>query len=191
MTPDHLAVDMDDVIVDFVGGLIGAMQKEHGATITQEQLAAAGWNLHPLLDPIVGYSWWTWLRENERLWANFPAVDGAIGAIRRLHRAGHYMELVTAKPEWARHNVWRWLGKWHPEFDRVTIVDTDASKVDATDAAWIIDDKPSHCADFIRANRNAILFARPHNQGDRHHFRHVASTWGDVLTILEDHPNGR
>ena len=190
MQPQYIAVDMDDVLVDFVGGLVAAVKTEFGVEVTEEQLGKAGWDLHPLLDPIIGYSWWSWLRHREWLWANFPAVDGAIGSIERLRHDGHYLELVTSKPTWAEHNVWKWLGKWRPAFNRVTIMDGDTLKVDVTGADVLIDDKPTNCGPFLEQGRRAILFARPHNRSDRDDFD-VAYDWSDVLRLLEDPTNGR
>ncbi len=186
----HIAVDMDDVLVDFVGGLVSAIETEFGERINENQLEKAGWNLHPLLDPIVGYSWWTWLKRREWLWANFPAVDGAIGGIERLRNQGHFMELVTAKPAWAEHNVWKWLGKWRPAFNRVTIVETTACKADATTADLLIDDKPGNCDHFLAQGRRAILFVRPHNRAVKTDYVHAFS-WRDVLYLLENPDHGR
>lgn len=186
----HYAVDMDDVVVDFVGGLIAAVKTEHGVTITTEELEKTGWDLHPLLDPIIGYSWWTWLKRREWLWAGFPAVEGAIGSIERLRQQGHYLELVTSKPAWAEHNVWKWLGKWRPAFQRVTIVDADTCKADATSADLLIDDKPDNCQPFLDQGRRAILFARPHNHSVRDDFL-TAHSWADVLFLLENPDHGR
>jgi 5'(3')-deoxyribonucleotidase len=193
----HIAVDMDDVVVDFVGGLIAAMYTEHGVIITVEQLEATGWDLHPLLDPIVGYSWWNWLREREWLWANFPAVPGAMGGLEQLHRQGHYLELITSKPKWARHNVWKWLGKWRPPFDQVTIVtDSKARKVDFTKADILIDDKPENIQGFLDDGRRGLLFARPHNgtavlQSHGSDTLTNVSDWSDVLTYFMGDNNGR
>jgi len=185
----HIGVDMDDVVVDFVGGLVDAMKKEHGATITDKQLEEAGWDLAPLLNPIIGQNWWTWLRESEWLWANFPAVDGAIGGLRTLRRDGHYLELITSKPEWAEHNVWKWLGKWRPPFNQVTIVGPKDQKIDFTDADVLIDDKPENCKQFTDNQRVAILFERPHNRGaETQAFR--AANWQEILAIARDKNNG-
>jgi len=186
----HIAVDMDDVLVDFVGGLVAAVHTEFGVQITPHQLEEAGWNLHPLLDPIVGYSWWTWLKHREWLWANFPALPGAIGGIERLRSQQHFLELVTAKPAWAEHNVWKWLGKWRPAFNRVTIVHTYACKADATSADLLIDDKPDNCDQFLNQGRKAILFARPHNRWARDAFI-TAYSWHDVLALVENPDHGR
>lgn len=189
----HIAIDMDDVLVDFVSGLVAAVQTEYDITITREQLEECGWDLHPLLDPIIGRSWWAWLRDRDWLWANFPAVNGAIGGIDTLRRRGHYLELVTSKPEWAEAAVWKWLGKWRPAFHQVTIVGPEDRKIDFTTATLLIDDKPKNCDDFIQAGRNAILFDVPHNCGYNtlpgpHPIRAVG--WSDVLRIIGE-LNGR
>ena len=183
----HIAVDADDVVVDFIGGMLAAVKKEHGVVI--DPSAITEWNLHPVLDPILGQSFWKWLREKEWLWANFPAVDGAIGAIDALRRDGHYLELVTSKPEWAEHNVWKFLGKWRPAFHRVTITKLGDSKADFTNADVLIDDKPQNCLDFRNDGRQAILFNSPHNhsfpQADFDILR--ANDWKAVLYIIKEY----
>jgi 5'(3')-deoxyribonucleotidase len=184
----HIAVDMDDVVIDFVGGLITAMKTEHNVTIAPEQITQ--WDLHPLLDPIIGYSWWTWLQKREWIWATFPPVPGSIGTIERLRSDGHYLELVTNKPQWAEHNVWKWLGKWRPAFNRVTIVDGASSirKVDVTEASILIDDKPQNCQEFLDQERKAILFRRPHNLTHPTLMTDMeeATNWFDVYKIVSD-----
>ena len=192
----HIAIDMDDVLVDFVGGLVTAVATEYDVHITREQLEECGWDLYPLLDPIIGRSWWSWLRDREWLWASFPAVPGAIGGIETLRQQGHYLELVTSKPEWAEHNVWKWLGKWRPAFNQVTIVGPDENKAIHTFADILIDDKPENCLNFIETKRDAILFAAPHNAHYTHdrrdplQFMQRAPNWPSIIPLIGEH-NGR
>lgn len=148
--------------LDFTGGLRASLKKEYGVELSAEDITQ--WDLHPLLDPIVGRSWWAWMRERDWLWANFPVIDGAIGGLDTLRRQGHYLELVTSKPRWAEANVWKFLGKWRPAFNRVTILNDPIRKVDVTDAAVLIDDKLDNCVEFAQEGRRAIMFARPHNK---------------------------
>lgn len=180
----HIAIDADDVVVDFIGGLLAAVKKEHDVEIKKEDIKE--WNLHPVLDPVLGESFWKWLRRREWLWANFPAVDGAIGAIDSLRKDGHYLEMITSKPDWAEHNVWKFLGKWRPAFHRVTITKLEDKKADFTNADILIDDKPQNCIDFMESGRPAILFYSGHNR-----FVEVpdgmlrAKGWGQVLSIIK------
>jgi len=186
-----IAVDADDVVVDFIGGLLDSIYIEQGVRIEKEDIKE--WNLHKVLDPIIGtpekpYSFWKWLQHRERLWANFNAVPGAIGSIDKLRRAGHDMELVTSKPEWAEHNVWIWLGKWRPAFTKVTITKLEDKKSDKSDADVLIDDKPQNVLDWIETGRKAILFTSAHNRTfgvirGSHLTR--ADDWAEVIRLIE------
>lgn len=158
----YIALDMDDVIVDFCGGLVDAVNREYDAGLTIDDISQ--WELRPLLDPILGESWWKWMRKRSWLWSNFEAIPGAIGSIERLRQEGHYLEVVTSKPAWAEANVWQWLGKWKPPVNRVTITDPDAYKSEATNADVLVDDKLENVRDFARTGRYGLLFTRPHNR---------------------------
>lgn len=189
----HIAVDLDDVVLDFCGGLVTAMNKEFDAGLTLDSFEE--WDLKTLLDPVIGRSWWDWLRERDWLWANFDAIDGSLGGLEKLRRDGHYLECVTSKPQWAEASVWKWLGKWRPPFQAVTIVDTakegSVRKVDVTEASILIDDKPSNIADFCNEARSGILFDRPHNLKMKPDTKAVwayqrAAGWTDVLNIITE-----
>jgi 5'(3')-deoxyribonucleotidase len=157
----QVAIDLDDVTLDFCGGLVEAVRTEFGVELTIQQFEE--WDLSKVLNPIIGRNWWDWLRDRDWLWSHFPAVDGAIGGIERLRRQGLYLELLTQKPEWAEYAVWRWMGKWRPKFHRVTIVPSGERKVDYTDAELLVDDKWENCVDFVENGRAAIVFTRPWN----------------------------
>lgn len=157
----HVASDLDDVILDFGGGIRHSVELEYGVVVPP----FTKWEMHEVLDPIIGKSWWKWMRERDWLWSNFPTVNGAIGGLGQLRDAGYYVEIVTSKPEWAEYSVWKWLGKWRPPANRVTIVTMEQRKVDMTAADVIIDDKPSTCNEFAEDGRTAILFDASHNQG--------------------------
>ena len=160
----HIATDLDDVVLDFAPSVLEAFRKEYGVTIPFDGDAwgadMIAFGHHPLLLESGYKSWWDWLRDREWLWATFPAVPGAIGGIKRLRAAGHYVECVTSKPDWAEHNVWKWLGRWRPAFQRVTVVSPGQRKVDLTEADVIVDDKLGTCDEFLRAGRQAIWFNR-------------------------------
>lgn len=174
MQREHVAFDMDDVILDFCGGLAAAVKKEYDVDILITE-----WDLHKVLDPIIGYSWWNWMKARDWLWPNFPAINGAIGGLDKLHSAGYYIEIVTSKPDWAHYAVSRWLGKWRPWYDRVTIVDMDTRKVDVTDAGVLIDDKWENIQEFVDEGRQGLLFDRTHNQ-----LTHLKHPPGDVIRVF-------
>jgi len=179
----HICVDMDDVILDFVGNLVNVLNTEYDAGLSQDDIT--DWDLSAKLDTIVGENWWQWWERRDWLWAQAGAVAGAIGGLEALRSDGHYVEIVTAKPRWAEAQTFRWLGKWRPPVHQVTIIGLDERKLDVTDAALIIDDKPSTVEEWSEAGRMAILFARPHNITAQGLFP-TAYDWKGVLAWVEE-----
>lgn len=178
----HVALDLDDVILDFVGGILRWLKTEYSAEVDPEKIV--DFNLRPFLDPIIGKNWWTAFRERDWLWPNFDAVPGAIGAIEQLRREGWYLEIVTSKPDWAEYATWKWLGKWRPKVQRVTIIGPEDNKADYTTAPVLVDDKADNIREFIEAGRQGILFTRPHNRNANIPGAIRAGGWADVLDLL-------
>jgi 5'(3')-deoxyribonucleotidase len=183
----HLAIDADDVIVDFCGRVIETVNMEYDAQLTLADVKS--WNLNLLLDPILGEDWWLWWEERDWLWAKASAIPGAIGGLRRLHQQGHIIDIVTAKPDWARAGFSQWLGKWQPYYDRVIVGPARPPMVKSewTDARLLVDDKPDNVLDFFNKGRQAILYDRPHNWDFDHKEAGIprAYNWAEVLHIIE------
>lgn len=180
----HVAVDLDDVVLDLVGGVTGVVAREYGVEVPE----ITDWNMNLVLQPILGRPWMKFMRERDWLWSSFPAIDGAIGGVDTLRRRGFYVECVTSKPDWAEAQVWKWLGLWRPAFHRVTITGPEDRKVDMTEASLLIDDKPENCEGFLQEGRRAILFTRPHNARNRQ--IHVAGavrmeSWRAIVDALD------
>ncbi len=162
----HVALDLDDVVLDFVGGLVRAINTEVAPEPPLEVADIDTWDLSSVLDPILGESWWDWWRRRDWLWATAPAIKGAIGGIEELRRRGYFVEVVTAKPRWAEGQTWHWFWKWRPPVHRVTIVGQEhiSRKSEWTEAPVLVDDKVENIEEFIKAGRQGILFTRPHNR---------------------------
>jgi 5'(3')-deoxyribonucleotidase len=156
----HIAIDLDDVVLDLLGGVKQVIKKEYDIELPEITMC----DLNLVLKPILGEPWMNWMRRRDWLWSTFPAVNGAIGAISTLRRQGYYLEIVTSKPEWAEASVWKWLGLWRPAVHRVTIVKPTDTKADRTEADVLIDDKVENCEAFAKTGRLAILFDRGHNR---------------------------
>lgn len=191
----HIAVDCDDVMLDFIGMVRKCFRKEFGFEGIPDYSGSpwgedvVAFTKHPSLLAAGYKSWWDWLRERDWLWGTADAVDGAIGGVKTLRAQGHYLEMVTSKPEWAEPQVWRWLGKWRPPFHRVTIVNSKEQKVDVTDARLIIDDKVDTVKSFADAGRWGIVFdrGRVHTMEAMLSPRiEVAHNWDDVLKLVDD-----
>src|SRR6266542_1595805 len=203
-TPDHaerlgraqivrVAVDFDDVVLDFFQGVIDSMALEFGVSLDKRDCAS--WDKNPVKEfpwKDYGYdSWWDWMQKRDWLWATFKAVPGAVGGISRLRSQGHSVELLTAKPEWAEPQVWRWLGRWRLPVDRVTLVGLKQRKVDRSDADVLVDDKPENCVEFCEAGRRAVLFGQPWNESflfADYSGMGYADDWSGVIRQVSESP---
>ena len=179
----RVAIDLDDVILDFTGGLRSSVKTEYDVVIPPFRT----WNIAAVLDPIIGHSWWKWMKNRDWLWKTFPAVPGAIGSINILRSNGYFIEIITSKPDWAEASVWQWMGRWRPSVDRVSLVRDGDIKADFSDADILIDDKPQNCEEWVASGRPAVLFSRPHNQQKvPHPLIHRADSWADVRALVEE-----
>jgi 5'(3')-deoxyribonucleotidase len=185
----QVAVDLDDVVVDFFAGVIDSMYREFGVYILKEDVTS--WDDNPVKMfnwKDYGYgSWWDWMKSREWLWAGFQAVPGAIGGIAALRSQGHYVSCVTSKPDWAEHNVWKWLGKWRPGFQNVTIVDIDHPKHTVSDADILVDDKPENIINWVESDddRLGIIFDQPWNRAVYGERIVRAGSWHGVVETVE------
>jgi 5'(3')-deoxyribonucleotidase len=184
----HIALDLDDVVLDFVAGILETVNRDYDANVQPSEIT--DWNFGQFIDEIIGKPWFEWLEEHAWLWGEkFKPVPGAIGGIEKLRRAGHYIEIVTAKPEWAEDATWLWLAKYKPRVHRLTIVPIDhiSNKHEITDADVLVDDKWENCREWAADGRPAILYNRPHNFGYGAPPEGVlrANDWNDVLGIFD------
>ena len=178
----RVAVDMDDVVLDFCGGLCASINLEYDTSFTTEDITQ--WDLAPLFGPVLGRGPMSWLRDRHWIWSTFKPVPGALGGIETLRRGGHYLELLTSKPEWAEPAVWDWLRKWRPPFQRVTIVGPDDEKVTFSDSVILVDDKPGNLVEWEKdPGRLGLLFDRPHNRSERRFIR--VNNWAEVVREVE------
>lgn len=161
----HIAVDLDDVCMEFWSSILKCVEKEYGVHYDYEQ--TLNWDKNSLKEADVfgeGRTWWEWLQERDWLWAQFPAVDGAVGGVQRLRQRGHFVEALTSKPAWAEWTVWSWLGKWRIPFNRVTIVPSGTRKCDVSGSEILVDDYNVNCTSWAEVGRTAIMFTRPWNK---------------------------
>lgn len=189
----HIAVDLDGVCLDFMPSVLKCLKTEFGVDIRPEDIDE--WDPHALKQLEVfgpDRTWWDWLRDRDWLWSTFPAIEGAIGGISMMRQSGHFVECVTSKPDWARWITWDWLGKWRPDFDRVTIVPTMGEKRRYTPAQILVDDALMNVLPWVQDTRYpgrvAILYRQPWNRsfepGDNSSVL-PAEGWNEVLRHVD------
>jgi len=187
----HVVLDLDDVVLEFTSGVIDAVNRDFGVNI--DARTKTEYSFGQYLDQHIGRDWWEWLEDHAWLWGEkFKPVDGALGSIEKLRAAGHWIELVTAKPEWAEDQVWVWLARYKPRVHQVTFAPMqDVSKADLSpDGDVLVDDRWENCLEWAETGRLAILFSRSDNaQYGRFESLpdHIvrANNWASVLRTIE------
>jgi len=183
----HIAVDMDDVVVEFFAFIVECINREYGTSVDVRE--CRDWDDNDVKKLTVfgpGKTWWDWLRARDWLWTKCPAVPGAIGGLQALRDDGHYVELLTSKPDWAEWVVWAWLGKWRPAVNRVTIAGSGQVKHELSDAILLVDDGLHNIEPWVATGRSAIKFARPWNEGRGARRIWEARDWAQVLHLVKE-----
>lgn len=202
MSKLFIAIDMDDVVVDFTGMVVDVVNRDYGVALSREDVRSWEFGQYGLNEAL-GEDWWEWVQRHAWLWATkAKPVPGALGGIEKLRAAGHELEILTSKPEWAEWVVWYWFGKYRPPVQRVTIIPLKRDpksgfgmdKASASSADILIDDRDKNVFEWVNSDpsRFGILFRAPWNDatdliGTERIVR--AQDWGEVLrtiALLED-----
>jgi 5'(3')-deoxyribonucleotidase len=161
--PLRLGIDLDGVVADFNAGWVSRYNKDFSAELSQE--AVQIWDgLHRLTHFQHMKDFWAWARgkDGESIFRNLEPYEGALEALGRLHMAGHYVVIITSKPDWAIHDTLAWLA------DRRVLT----REVHLTDEKWAVpcdvylDDAPHQLVRIHQVRPEALTcrFVRPWNR---------------------------
>lgn len=180
----RVAVDLDGVVVDFVGSLLRQVWCDTGVELQREQVTE--WDPGPLLDPVLGRPWMDWLRERcDEVWGlAAPLVPNAVMGVRLL-ALRHDVEILTVKPDWAVDAALAWA-RWHlPDVPLVIVPPGERKTRYAPAAQLLIDDNPEECLAFARSGRRAMLYNALYNRNAPPHelVRRVRS-WPEIIELL-------
>jgi hypothetical protein len=84
----HIAVDLDDVVMDFWTDLVASINLEYGTDLSPAD--TIDWDDNSVKNLEVfgeGRTWWDWLEERDWIWHTFKPVPGAIGSLEILRQA--------------------------------------------------------------------------------------------------------
>lgn len=181
--PLHIAVDVDDVCVDFLGQLIARFNRQHPHVRPLHRSDVTAWDLEECFGPEIA----------AQLYADMGAPDfydtasmipGSLVGVRTLRDAGHEVTFVSScgTGESIPGKV-RWLARNGFLLDYGAHVHADFIAAHAKHriaADLIIDDRAENIG-----TRPGILFAREHNRTIQGRAMVRADTWADVVRHVE------
>jgi phosphoglycolate phosphatase-like HAD superfamily hydrolase len=187
-----IAFDFDDVLIDFVGCFLKAVNTRFDLDMTRDDIETVDWDMQEWANRLLsrvtgryfaGRCWLEWLTApgNIHFWEEADTVPGALEALRFLDEAGHKLEIVTNKSPEAAHVVWKWLHDNRAPIYAVHILQ-GFSKAEASQAEILVDDRPATIREWnaSRPDRLGILFARSQNKEDRDDL-YVANDFADIV----------
>lgn len=164
-----IAIDIDDVIADGTGSLIGVVNAHTGAELTRKHYLVPGdywgyyervWEEHGLevdfaalnTDMVIDQS-------------HVPLLPGAAFALAELSKQYDLVVITARNPSWEQATL-KWLGQNCPDiFRKVLFVGghSEATKTKGqlcaeVGASWLIDDNVEHCSSATEKGVKAVLF---------------------------------
>jgi 5'(3')-deoxyribonucleotidase len=152
----RIAIDMDEVIADFLTKYVSAYNAEFQGAITKEQLM--GLHLSEIVDEAHRPRLQEFMRD-ETFFSDLPVMPGSQEVIRELMNQ-YEIFITTAAMEVPASFAakYEWLGKHFPFIPHTHIVFCGDKSI--LHADFLIDDTARH---FKRFRGEGILFTAPHN----------------------------
>lgn len=169
-----IAIDMDEVIADFVGKEIKLFHRLFHESVNREDLNDTNLRqLKPQFNDVLLY-----LRNTNGFFADLDVIPGAQDAVQKLSRH-HNIFITTAAMEFPNSvaDKFNWLKKYFdfiPELNYVFCGDKSIIHAD-----YLIDDNSRHFAHFIG---KGLLFSAPHNRTEMTENR--MNGWNDILNFF-------
>jgi 5'(3')-deoxyribonucleotidase len=163
-----LVIDMDEVIVDFMGPLLREYNRRHGADLGIEDITE--WQLPPEMIEIFKEPFY---------FLGLPPLPGAIDGMRYLRQAGHDVIIATSPSELPRvaADKLTWVKIWLPEYVQDLHI---VHRKDRLIGDLLCDD----CTTYLTAFRGtSVAMDRPWNrsyQADRRVWG-----WHDLIPLID------
>ncbi len=170
-----IAIDIDDVLADFLPTLLQFYNKQHKVNYEKKHFKSY-------------HLWETWGGTREEAidivfefydateFTHIPVITGAQNAVNKL-KQNHELVIITARPEAIREKTESWINTHFPEtFSAVHIANRFSKSGPQTTKAelcekhaidLLIDDSLDYALESITPHRRILLFDNPWNQHDK------------------------
>ena len=192
----RIAIDQDEVLAEFVAGMLKVWNLEHGTDIWRQDVKS--WMLEETFGPGT-YPAICEVLSRPGFFADLASKPGALSSVRELLAAGHEIVVVTSiEPsigEQAYAGKREWVAEHLPELDPKDLF--FVSRKGWIDADILLDDAVHNIEDWAigRQRPGGILFDAPWNRGrsasrlfDPRKWGQVvrrACSWSDVMVYIE------
>ncbi len=191
-----IAVDIDNVLFDFIGSFVDFTTAELGYSVNREDIKSN--RLYDLFHTTPEGHWELFLQYyNSSYCDEALPIDGAREVLTTL-KSGNRIIAITGRPETTREKTEIWLQKEYPGLiDEVLFTNSNLPSDHPNHfsksqicfehgADVIVDDDHMFANECAEQGIPTIYFKTPYNENDKKHDNLlVASDWPHVLTIIK------
>lgn len=152
----RILFDMDDVIVEFLGGLVENFNNVYGTDFNKSDCNV--WSLEETL----GEDVWS-IMNKPGFFINLKPKGNSVEVIQRIIDNGFDVFIVTACTPQAYIEKLHWIEEYMPYFNKGRLI--PCSEKSAVWGDILIDDKIANLDDFSKVGEG-VIFDMVHNQGD-------------------------
>ena len=170
-----IGVDVDDVMLDFVGILLEVYNSEWNDNLTVNDIT--DWYLAKFVKPECNKKVYEYFEDPSLYWAANP-IDHAVAGIKFLRLLGHRVVFITHSSlgsSGAKYKKLKELGILEDSKDYIEAKDKTLVKFD-----FLIDDKPQTLLDYKLGV--PIAFTRPWNKSMNHNPR--VNNWEEIVDLF-------
>jgi len=170
-----IGVDVDDVMLDFVGILLEVYNSEWNDNLTVNDIT--DWYLAKFVKPECNKKVYEYFEDPSLYWAANP-IDHAVAGIKFLRLLGHRVIFITHSSlgsSGAKYKKLKELGILEDSKDYIEAKDKTLVKFD-----FLIDDKPQTLLDYKLGV--PIAFTRPWNKSINHNPR--VNNWEEIVDLF-------
>lgn len=168
-----IAIDIDDVILDFVPAWLEAYNKEYKDKLKIKDIIQ--WDISKLVVPECGENIYKYL-DDPNIYDSVKIIDGACESIKILKNLGHRILYVTSRHHPGKYALLKNVNLLDIG-DYIVLEDKKLIRANV-----LIDDKFETVKEFYGLG---ILFLRPWNKFENWPNTKTASTWHDIINIIE------
>jgi 5'(3')-deoxyribonucleotidase len=153
----RLGIDLDGVVADFNRGWTAAYNRSFGAKLSPDMVRT--WDSPLSLTHFRDMdAFWNWARDqgDDGVFCDLEPYPGAVPALHGLHRDGHRLVIVSAKPDWAVPGTLAWLAEHRIPTREIHF--TEAKHEVPCDV--YLDDAPGQITDLVRVRSGEAVVCR-------------------------------
>lgn len=169
-----IAIDFDDVIVEFTDTLMEYYHKKYNKKVTKDQILIWDWGLYWRISKEEAIKRVDEFHENHQI-TQLPPLEDAIASLNNLMKY-HEVIIITGRPLRFKHRVEEWLN--HHLKKKLEIIHagefhkgqaaTKAEICKKLGINLILEDSGETALDCANSNIKAILFNKPWNKQFNH-----------------------